>query len=192
MDDASQKPKSVSQAEIKSTILSVVANALDTEKDLVGFDMSLASDLGAESLDFLDITYQIERHFGIQMPRENLIDRVDEKFGPGEFFRDGVVTEKGLTVLRQAMLEVPETALAKGLRVGELLNLITPVTLVRVTSRMIAARENLPKTCPACGGQLNLSKHTPEATCAACDRSIPVPDGNSILLSDFSKIVARL
>ena len=192
MDNASQKPKSVSQAEIKSTILSVVANALDTEIDLVGFDMSLAGDLGAESLDFLDINFQIERHFGIRMPRDNIIGRVDKLFGPGEFFRDGVVTEKGLTVLRQAMPEAPETALTKGLRGCDLLNLITPHTLVRVTSRIIAAKENLPKTCPACGGQLYLPEHIPEATCAACGNSIPVPSGDSILLSDLKKIVARL
>jgi acyl carrier protein len=73
--------------------------ALLVDEDAIKPTATLQGDLGAESIDFLDIIFRLEREFGIKIPRAELFP--DSIFqGDREFVQDGRVTEKGLAELR--------------------------------------------------------------------------------------------
>ncbi len=61
-----------SRSEIESRVLSIVADALDQPAERVTFDSSLVDDLGAESIDFLDIVFRLESAFGLKIPEEEI------------------------------------------------------------------------------------------------------------------------
>jgi hypothetical protein len=63
---------------------------------------TLQGDLGAESIDFLDIVFRLEREFGIKIPRGELFPEAIFQGDP-EFVQDGRVTDKGLAELRARM-----------------------------------------------------------------------------------------
>jgi acyl carrier protein len=63
---------------------------------------TLQGDLGAESIDFLDILFRLEREFGIKIPRGELFPESIFQGDP-ELVRDGKVTDKGLDELRRRM-----------------------------------------------------------------------------------------
>src|SRR5205814_6664839 len=63
---------------------------------------TLQGDLGAESIDFLDIVFRLEREFGIKIPRNELFPESIFQGDP-EFVQNGKVTEKGLAELRSRM-----------------------------------------------------------------------------------------
>jgi acyl carrier protein len=63
---------SSSRSEIEARILSIVADALDQPVEQVTRDSSLVDDLGAESIDFLDIVFRLESAFGLKIPEEEI------------------------------------------------------------------------------------------------------------------------
>ena len=75
--------------------------ALSVDDDEVVPDATLTGDLGAESIDFLDIVFRLEKAFDIKIPRGELFP--DNILNNPEFVQDGKLTEAGLTELKQRM-----------------------------------------------------------------------------------------
>ena len=63
---------STSPSEIETRVLSIVADALDQPEERVTLDASLVDDLGAESIDFLDIVFRLESAFDLKIPEEEI------------------------------------------------------------------------------------------------------------------------
>lgn len=91
-----------SRDEIYSKVSATLVEALNVEETDIKPESTLQGDLGAESIDFLDIVFRLEREFGIKIPRGELFPESIFQGDP-EFVKDGRVTEKGLTELRTRM-----------------------------------------------------------------------------------------
>src|SRR6186713_3587387 len=90
------------QDEIFTKVSATLVEALNVDEDQVSLSSTLQGDLGAESIDFLDIVFRLEREFGIKIPRNELFPESIFQGDP-EFVKDGKVTEKGLKELREKM-----------------------------------------------------------------------------------------
>jgi len=91
-----------SQEEIYSKVSETLVEALNVDEEDIKPSATLRGDLGAESIDFLDIVFRLEREFGIQIPRGELFPESIFQGDP-EFVQDGRVNEKGLAELRSRM-----------------------------------------------------------------------------------------
>lgn len=60
------------RTEIQARVVAIVADALDQPAEKVTPDASLVDDLGAESIDFLDIVFRLENAFGLKIPEEEI------------------------------------------------------------------------------------------------------------------------
>jgi acyl carrier protein len=169
----------------EARVVLLVAAALERRPDEIDPALPL-HELGAESLDFLDIAFRLEREFRVRMPRLNLLQRAEQHFGPDALVQDGALTSFGLEVLRQTMPEVDPARLRPGLRASELGGLISARTFARVVRRMLAAKREALRACAACGADaLRESQVTPEATCGACGQVQVFPAGDEVLLQDL-------
>jgi acyl carrier protein len=90
------------QEEIYQKVSATLVEALNVEEDEIQPNSTLQGDLGAESIDFLDIVFRLEREFGIKIPRNELFPESIFQGDP-EFVQNGKVTQKGLDELRQKM-----------------------------------------------------------------------------------------
>jgi acyl carrier protein len=90
------------QEEIYAKVSETLVEALNVEEDEIKPTATLQGDLGAESIDFLDIVFRLEREFGIKIPRGELFPESIFQGDP-EFVQDGRVTEKGLQELKARM-----------------------------------------------------------------------------------------
>src|SRR5215470_3279531 len=90
------------QEEIYTKVSDTLVEALNVDDDEVKPDATLQGDLGAESIDFLDIVFRLEREFGIKIPRGELFPESIFQGDP-EFVQNGRVTPKGLEELRARM-----------------------------------------------------------------------------------------
>ena len=90
------------QEEIYSKVSATLVEALNVDEEDIKPTATLQGDLGAESIDFLDIVFRLEREFGIKIPRGELFPESIFQGDP-EFVQDGKVTDKGLAELRQRM-----------------------------------------------------------------------------------------
>src|SRR5713101_7430947 len=91
-----------SQEEIYTKVSATLVEALNVDEDDIKPTATLQGDLGAESIDFLDIVFRLEREFGIKIPRGELFPESIFQGDP-EFVQNGKVTQKGLDELRARM-----------------------------------------------------------------------------------------
>ena len=116
------------------------AAALGLEDDEVEMDGKLIEDLGAESLDFLDIVYRLERAFDIKIPRGGIEGTAQEEAGQYEV--DGILTEAGLAALRQLMPEVPAAEFVDGMRVTEVPEVFRVATFYNLVCHLMEQKAN--------------------------------------------------
>ena len=90
------------QEEIYTKVSATLVEALNVDEEDVKPTATLQGDLGAESIDFLDIVFRLEREFGIKIPRGELFPESIFQGDP-EFVQNGRVTDKGLEELRSRM-----------------------------------------------------------------------------------------
>jgi acyl carrier protein len=89
-------------AAIYGKVTKVLVEALNVDEDEVTPEATLQGDLGAESIDFLDIVFRLEREFGITIPRGELFPESVFQGSP-EFMSEGRVTDLGMGELRSRM-----------------------------------------------------------------------------------------
>ena len=90
------------QDEIYTKVSATLVEALNVDEEDIKPTATLQGDLGAESIDFLDIVFRLEREFGIKIPRGELFPESIFQGDP-DFVQNGRVTEKGLAELRARM-----------------------------------------------------------------------------------------
>ena len=88
--------------DIFKKVAATLVEALNVDEDQVSLESTLQGDLGAESIDFLDIVFRLEREFGIKIPRNELFPESIFQGDP-ELVKDGKVTPKGIAELRAQM-----------------------------------------------------------------------------------------
>jgi acyl carrier protein len=88
--------------QIYGKVAKVLVEALNVEEDEITPVATLQGDLGAESIDMLDIVFRLEREFAIKIPRGELFPESVFQGDP-EFVREGKVTEEGIGELRALM-----------------------------------------------------------------------------------------
>src|ERR671922_7104 len=91
-----------SQEEIYTKVSATLVEALNVDEEEIKPTSTLQGDLGAESIDFLDIVFRLEREFAIKIPRGELFPESIFQGDP-EFVQNGRVTEKGLEELKARM-----------------------------------------------------------------------------------------
>ena len=99
-------------------------DALGVDDDEVTPDATLTGDLGAESIDFLDIVFRLEKTFGIKIPRGELFPE-NLAAADSNFVQDGVVTDEGLAELREKMPHADVDGFADDPKVENLQELFT-------------------------------------------------------------------
>src|SRR5712692_4057477 len=90
------------QEEIYTKVSATLVEALNVDEEEIKPTSTLQGDLGAESIDFLDIVFRLEREFAIKIPRGELFPESIFQGDP-EFVNNGRVTDKGLAELRAKM-----------------------------------------------------------------------------------------
>ena len=91
----------MTEEEIFRKVRETLVEALGLDDDEVTPEATLTGDLGAESIDFLDIVFRLEKSFGIKIPRGELFP--DNIVNNPEFVQDGKLTETGLNELKTRM-----------------------------------------------------------------------------------------
>ena len=126
-----------SDKEIFAKVADCFVEALGVDDDEVTMDAKVIDDLGAESLDFLDIVFRLERAFDIKIPRGDLERKVQVQVGEEPYEVDGVLTERALSELRAVMTEVPDDEIQPGLKSKDIPKLFRVATFYNICIKLI-------------------------------------------------------
>jgi acyl carrier protein len=119
-----------SHEEIYNKVSATLVEALNVDEEDIKPESTLQGDLGAESIDFLDIVFRLEREFGIKIPRGELFPESIFQGDP-ESVQEGRVTEKGLSELRERMPFADFSSFEKNPEVTAISDLFTVEMITR-------------------------------------------------------------
>jgi acyl carrier protein len=124
--------------EIFEKVRETLVDALGVDDDEVTPQARLAADLGAESIDFLDIVFRLEKSFSTKIPRGELFP---ENFAAADasYVADGVVTPKGIEELKVRMPHADVDSFAKDPKIENIQELFTVDMIVNFLERKLAA-----------------------------------------------------
>ena len=125
-----------SEEEIFKTIQETLVEALGLDEDEVTEDATLVADLGAESIDFLDIVFRLEKAFDIKIPREELFPQ--DILTNADFVIDGKLNEAGLAELKKRMPFADLDKFAENPKIQEFGNILTVGDMVRFVASKVA------------------------------------------------------
>ncbi len=116
-------------------VAETMADALGCDVDDVKLDVSLIEGLDAESIDFLDMVFRLERAFKIKIPRGKIVENARGDLPEAEFEQKGIVTEKGMAQLREYLSEIPPERFKTPMKVADIPRLFTPETFCKLVVR---------------------------------------------------------
>jgi len=116
--------------EIYGKVSRVVSESLNVDESDFSLTAKLQEDLGAESIDFLDIVFRLEREFSVRIPRGELFPESVFQGDP-DFVRDGRVTEQGMAELRSRMPYADLSAFSLDRHLAAVQDLFTVGLIVR-------------------------------------------------------------
>ncbi len=126
-----------SRDEIFSKIQEVLTDALGVDDDEVSPKATLQGDLGAESIDFLDIVFRLEKEFSIKIPKGELFP--DDILSNPDFVDNDRITPAGLAKLKEAMPHADLTPLKASPLLSKMPDLFTVDTIVNYVENKVAA-----------------------------------------------------
>lgn len=125
--------------EIVLGVRECVAGVVDKKVDEVREQDRIIGDLGADSLDLLDLVFRLEQRFHIKISPRGIERSAQAKLGTIPLEIEGVYTPQALVELRKAMPEVPSGELCEGLRNAQLPHLFRVATFVALVTRLVHA-----------------------------------------------------
>jgi acyl carrier protein len=124
-------------AAVYPEVARAVADALGRDAGEIRPESRLAGDLNAESIDFLDIIFRLERAFRIKIPRGEIIEDARGDLPEEEFAVKGSLTNEGLARLREHLSEVPPELFRHPMKVNEVPALFTVETFAKLVVRAV-------------------------------------------------------
>jgi len=128
----------MSRDEIFQQVQDVLVDALGVDDDEVTPQATLMGDLGAESIDFLDIVFRLEKSLGVKIPREELFPAESLMNNP-ELVSSGKLTEKGMQELREKMFHTDLSEFENDPDVNKIADLFTVSAIVNYVEQKLNA-----------------------------------------------------
>lgn len=113
----------MTEAEVFEKVREVLENALAVDEDEVTPEAKLTEDLGAESIDFLDIVFQLEKAFGIKIDQKEMFP--EDVLNDDDYVKDGKVTDDGIAKLTALLPHVDLTEFKQDRSVENFSNVFT-------------------------------------------------------------------
>jgi acyl carrier protein len=127
--------------EIYTKVSATLVEALNVDEEDIKPSATLQGDLGAESIDFLDIVFRLEREFAIKIPRGELFPESIFQGDP-DFVHNGRVTDKGIAELRARMPFADLSSFEKNPEVGHISDLFTVELITRYIQGKLNGQQN--------------------------------------------------
>lgn len=166
----------MTESEVFDKFAQIVAKSLRIEASQIAPDTHL-NELGAESLDLIEITMETETQFHIFLPDKSILETAVEVFGPSILEKDGYLTEDGKRLLLCRMPEADAQAFEGDVSVKDLQHYFLKVgTWVRM---ILGLAQYTPEECEACGGSMAPSMGF-RMKCSKCGQEITLRSGEEL------------
>jgi len=131
----------MTETDVYEKLLPLIREVTGAKAEQVAMDSNLMEDLGAESIDLLDLSFLIEETFGITVEADEFERQAVAKIPGGQYERDGVLTPEAVEELRKALPEVPPDKFRPGMKKIDVPAVLTVAVFVHLIQRKTAAKQ---------------------------------------------------
>lgn len=127
----------MTEEEILLGVAVCLGKVVDRDPATIRAEDRVLDDLGVDSLDLLDLIFQLEQRFKIRIKTRDIERRAQAELGDVPMEANGTYTPEALDQLRRVMPEVPIEELQEGLRSADLPYRFRVATFVRLVRRLM-------------------------------------------------------
>jgi len=127
--------------EIFDNVCVVIENSIGRPKESIKMEDTLFDELGVDSIDLVDILFELETLYDVELKVSDIEQRIREELGDTPYEVDGVITAEGLTAIRKHMTEVDPESIKEGLTVHRLIQLFSVHSLCKIVEYRIQNTE---------------------------------------------------
>ncbi len=171
------KQNIVTEQKVIDELKKAIVETLRADESSIQPESSFIKDLGAESLDFLDINYRLEQTFGMKMARHFVLEHIEEMFGEGTAIdEEGRLTEKAVELLKIRYGDnMPD--IKPGMDMDDVPTLIT---VQSIASGVMDILNSLPEKCSHCGNSAWKSDDGTHIKCGSCEEPATFTNGDDL------------
>ena len=129
------------ETEILDRLRPLLVEVLGVTPDRIRLSSVLVDDLGAESIDLLDLSFRIEEVFNVTIEGNEVEREASKRLSGGAYEKDGRLTEAALAEIRKSLPELDSGKLASGIRKMDLPSLLTVRFFVRLIARKLSEKQ---------------------------------------------------
>ncbi|PWB35346.1 acyl carrier protein [Pseudomonas sp. SDI] len=177
--------------ELEQVVLSVrdiLAQLLVLDADEISADSAIVEELGADSLDIVDLSFQLGRQYACSLPKTSVLDHTVAVCGDAEaFLQAGRLTDDGVELLQQSLSAYAPGQLKAGMQPAD----VFAATTVRNWALQCHNLFNhLPAQCPECAGEQARLNDRQQVVCVGCSARLTPLDGDSVSRALVEQFVA--
>jgi acyl carrier protein len=179
------KKNYITEQKVFDELKKAIVETLRVDESAIKPESSLINDLGAESLDFLDINYRLEQAFGIKMARHFVLEHIEEMFGEGSAIdENGQLTEKAIELLKVRFGDnMPD--LSPGMDMDEIPALLTVQSMA---GGVMDVLESISEKCSHCGNAAWKSEDGVRIICGSCGERASFTNGDELIKAWLTKV----
>lgn len=178
------KQNLITEEQVFKELKKAIVETLRVDEGNIKPESSLINDLGAESLDFLDVNYRLEQAFGIKLARHFVLEHVEEMFGEGSAIdEDGRLTDKAIELLK-VRYDGNVFNLSAGMDMDEIPALVTAGTM---SGGVMDVLDSLPEKCPNCGNSAWKADGV-RIKCGSCGADAAFKNGDDLIKEWLTKV----
>ena len=163
------------QNEVLAVVTNILAGILGVEQDEITAESKIVDDLGADSLDYIELNTNLEKQLNLSLPKKGTLVQADKISATPELFYSNKsgLTDKGLALLENSLSGYKQ--LAVGMTLYDIFNLTTVNNLANLCHGLF---NHLPETCPECGHNAAKISAARKVICERCSVALRPVEGN--------------
>ncbi len=118
--------------EVFTVVQDVIHHSIGKPKEEINMDSTLFDDLGVDSIDLVDILYELETSYDVELKVSDIEARVKQELGNVPYEKDGVITPMGINAIKEFMNEIDTNQIKDGLTVHKLVQLFSVHSLCKL------------------------------------------------------------
>jgi acyl carrier protein len=180
------KKNIISEATVLGEVKKAIAETLNADKNSIDPEHSLIKDLGAESLDFLDVNYRLEQAFGIKMARHFVLEHIEVMFGEGAAIdENSKLTDKAVELLKIRFGENLPSTLSPGMDMDEVPTMVTVQSIVQGVMDIL---DSIPEKCTSCGNASWTTENGVRIKCGSCGEYASFTNGDDLIKDWLTRV----
>ena len=175
----------ITEDKVMEELKKAIVETLRVDEAQIKPETSLINDLGAESLDFLDINYRLEQAFGMKMARHFVLEHIEEIYGEGSAIdENGQLTDKAVETLKIRFGDnVPD--LKPGMDMDEIPAIVTVESIAKGVMDIL---DSLPANCTKCNHSDWQTDDGSHLKCGSCEEPAAYANGDDLVKAWLSKV----